>query len=142
MFGSILRNVNEITLVLDVGTQLGCCDKLFDGSNNGKLEGLLRGGSLVSTGGKVIGSDKVIQLGLSSVFLLGNILGNDEGITIFIEVGQKLRSLDEPFDVYNDVKFVGLYLGDSLEYTDGKVIGYDEGIKVRSNYIKALGIIL
>ena len=38
---------------------MGSLDVYFDGSNNGTFKGLLIGDSLVSTNGKVIGSDKV-----------------------------------------------------------------------------------
>ena len=41
--GTILGNVDGITLGLDVGTDLGSLDVSFDGSNNDKSEGLILG---------------------------------------------------------------------------------------------------
>ena len=46
---------------LDVGTDLGCVDGLFDSSNDVKLEVLLLVGSLGYNDGKVLGSDEVIN---------------------------------------------------------------------------------
>ena len=51
VLGNILGDIDVITLGLDVGTELGCLDRNYDGSNNGKLEGLFIGGSLGSTVG-------------------------------------------------------------------------------------------
>ena len=57
VLGNILENIDEITLGLDVGTEMGCLDRPFDGSNYGKFEVLLLGDSMVYTDGKVLGSD-------------------------------------------------------------------------------------
>ena len=54
--GTILVNVDIITLGIDVGTELGSLYRSFDGSNYGNLEVLLLGISLGSTDGKVLGS--------------------------------------------------------------------------------------
>ena len=54
VFVPILGNVDRITLGIDVGTNLNSLDRSFDGSNNGKLEVLLMGYSLVSTDGEVL----------------------------------------------------------------------------------------
>ena len=43
MIGTILGNLDEITLRIDVGTKLGYLNGSFDGSNDGKLEVLLLG---------------------------------------------------------------------------------------------------
>ena len=51
VIGTILVNVDGITLGIDVGTDLGSLDVSFDGSNDGKLKGLLLESSLRSTDG-------------------------------------------------------------------------------------------
>ena len=43
--------------MIDVGIELDSLDVFFDGSNDGKLEALFLGGSLVYTDGKLLGSD-------------------------------------------------------------------------------------
>ena len=58
MLVTILGNVDGIKLRLDIGTELGFLDESYDGYNEGNLEGLLLGDSLVSTNGKVLGSDE------------------------------------------------------------------------------------
>ena len=58
MFGTIIGNVDIITLGLDIGTKLGFLDGSFDGSNEGNIEGLFIGDSLGSTDGKVLGSNE------------------------------------------------------------------------------------
>ena len=60
LLGTILGNIYRTTLGVDIGTDLGSLDEPFDGSNYGKLEGLLLGDSLVYNDGKVIGSDEGI----------------------------------------------------------------------------------
>ena len=68
VFGTIIGNVDRITLGIHIGTKLGFLDGSFDGYNEGKLEGLLIGDSLGSTEGKVIGSDEgTTLLGLTSL---------------------------------------------------------------------------
>ena len=62
--GPILGNVDEITIGIDVGTELGYLDGSFGGSNYGKIEGLFLGFSLGYSDGKVPGSDEGIKLGL------------------------------------------------------------------------------
>ena len=44
MLGTIIVNVDVITLGLDVVTYMGYLDGYLDDSNDGKLEGLLLGG--------------------------------------------------------------------------------------------------
>ena len=46
VLGTILENVDGITVGIDVGTELGNLDVSFDGSNYGKLESLLLAESL------------------------------------------------------------------------------------------------
>ena len=69
------------------------------------------------------------KLGSTNVKVLGTILGNVDVIILGIDIGTELGFLDGSLNVSNDGKLEGLLLGDSLGYTDGKVIGYDEGIK-------------
>ena len=57
MLGTILGNVDGITPGFDSGTYMAPLDQSFDGSNDDNIEGLLLGGSLSSTDGKVIVSD-------------------------------------------------------------------------------------
>ena len=57
VIANIIVNVDGITLVLDVGTELSSLDGYFDGSNNGRPEVVLLGDSPVSTDGKVLSSD-------------------------------------------------------------------------------------
>ena len=55
VIGTILGNVDGITLGIDVGTQPSSLDILFDYYNDGKLEVLQFQDSLRSTHGKVLG---------------------------------------------------------------------------------------
>ena len=71
MLGDTLGNVDEITLRLDIGTELGLLDVSFDGSNDGKLEGLFIGDSLVTNDDRVLVSDEVIILGSTDGKVLG-----------------------------------------------------------------------
>ena len=57
MIGTILVNVYGITLGIDIVTEMGYLYRLFDGSNDVKIEGLLFGSSLVYIDVKVLGSD-------------------------------------------------------------------------------------
>ena len=61
------------------------------------------------------------------VKLLAPYLKNLDGITLWIDVGIELGSLDGYFDGSNDGKLEGLLIGDSLGYTDDKVLGSGEG---------------
>ena len=83
-----------------------------------------------SSDGKVPVSDEVIKLGLSNGKVIGNILGNVYRITIIIDVGTYLGSLDGAFDGSNYGNIEGLFLIDPLGYTGGKVLGSDKGIKL------------
>ena len=82
------------------------------------------------TDDKVIGSDEGIKLVSTDGKLLVTILGNVYGITLGIDVETDLGSLDGSFDRSNDSNIEGLLLGDSMGCTDGKVLGYNEGIRV------------
>ena len=77
---------------------------------------------LVSTYGKVLFSDEGIKLVLFDGKLLVTILGNVDDITIEIDVGTDLGSLDGSLGGSNDVNLEGLLLVDSLVYTGGKVL--------------------
>ena len=74
--------------------------------------------------------------------VLGTILGNVYGIIFGIDFGTELGYLDESFDGSNDVNLEGLFLGCSLGYTDGKMLGYDEHIKMVSTGGNLIGTIL
>ena len=56
VLGTILLNVDEITLGFGVGTDMVSVYGFFDGYNDGNIEGLLLGDSLGSTYGKVLGT--------------------------------------------------------------------------------------
>ena len=58
VLGTILADIDEITLGIDFGTDLLYLDGSFDGSNDGNFEGLFLAGSLRFTDSKVTGSDK------------------------------------------------------------------------------------
>ena len=68
------------------------------------------GGSLVSTDGKVIGSNEFIKLGYNYSIVLGNILWNVNRITLGIGVGIDMLSLDGSLYGYNYVKIEVLLL--------------------------------
>ena len=110
LLSNILRNVDGITLLFDVVTDLGSLDGSFDGYNYGKPERLLLGESLGSTDGKVLGSDEGIKLGSSEGKLFDTILWNFYGITLGIDDGSDLVSLDGSFEGSDDWKRWGYYL--------------------------------
>ena len=62
VIGTILVNVDGITLGLDIGTNLGSIYGSFDAFNNGKLEVLFLRNSLGSNDGKVLGSDEKTKI--------------------------------------------------------------------------------
>ena len=101
MLGTLLRNVDGITLDIYVRTELGSLNESFYGSNDDKLELSFIGDSLGSTNGKVIGSDEGIKLGLFHREVLDNIFVNIDGITLGIDVGTDLGYLDGSFDGSN-----------------------------------------
>ena len=124
--GTILGDVYGITLGLNVGIDLGYLDESFDDFNDGKIEVLFLVYSMNSSGGKV----------------LGNILGNVDEITFGVNVGTYLVSLDGYFDFFNDGNLGKFVLGNSLESTDCKLFGSDEGINMGSADVKVIGTIL
>ena len=73
--------------------------------------------------------------------MIGNIIGNLYVITLGLEIEIELVSLDGSFDGSNNGILERLFLGDSLGYIYGKVLGSDEGIKVVSTDGKVLGTI-
>ena len=129
-------------MLVILGKYLSSLYGSFDGSDDGKLEGLLLGGSLGSTDGRELGSDEVIKLGYNYGKELVTILGNVYRITLGIDIGIELGSLDVSFDGSNGGKFEGLLIEDSLGYTDGKLISSDEGINLEYTDDKMLGNIL
>ena len=88
------------------------------------------GNSLISDDGKVLGSDEGINMEDTDGKLLGTIIGNVDDITLSLDVGTNMWSLNGSFDDSNDNKLKGLLLIDSLGYTEGKVLDSDEGIKM------------
>ena len=66
----------------------------------------------------------------TDVKVLVTILGNIDGIIPGLDIGTQLGSLDGSFDFSNDGNIQVLLLGGSLGSTDGKVLGYDEFIKL------------
>ena len=77
-------------------------------------------------------SDEGIKLGLSDEKILFTMLLNVDGITLGLVFGTELRYLYGSSYGSNDDKLDDLLLGDSLEYTDGKLLGSDESIKLGS----------
>ena len=137
----ILGNVDGITIGIYIGTYMGSLDRPIYCSNDGKIEGLLLGGSLRCSDGKVLGFDETIKLGLPVGKVLGTILGNVDEIKLGIDFETKRESLDSSFDGFNDSKSDDFLLEDFMGCTDGKVLGSDEGIKLGYNYGKFLGTI-
>ena len=78
----------------------------------------------------MFGSDESIKLVLSYGKFLGTILGNVDVITLGIDVGTDLGSLDGPIDCCNYVNIEVLFLGESLVFNSCKVLASDEGIKL------------
>ena len=60
----------------------------------------------------------------------------------FSDVGTELVYLYGYIDGYNYFNLEVLLLGQSLVYTDGKVLGSDEGIKLGLSFGKVIGTIL
>ena len=104
MIGTILVNVDGITLGIDVGTEMRYLDGYFDGSNYGNIEVILIGDSMGYTDGKVLGSDEGIKLVLFYGEVIDTILVNIDGITLGIDVGTELGYLYGSFDGSNDGK--------------------------------------
>ena len=75
---------------------MGSADGIVLGSYVG-----IKMGSTVSTDGNVLGSDKDNKLGVTDCKVLGNILEILDGITLGLDIGTELISLDESFDGFN-----------------------------------------
>ena len=82
----------------------------------------------------MVGSYEGVKLVISDGKVIDTILGNVDVITLGIDCGTELGYLDGCFDGSNDGKLEGLFLGGSLGSTDGKVLGYDEGVKLVLSY--------
>ena len=80
---------------------MGYIDRCFDGSNDGKFEGLLLLSSLKSTVGKVLCNHEGIKLGYTDgeVFII--ILEDVYVITLELDVRIYMVSLDGNFDGCN-----------------------------------------
>ena len=76
MLGTLLGNVDVITLGIYVGTEMVSLVGSFDGSNDNNFEVLLIGGTLGFTYSKVLGSDEAIELVYTDGKVPGNILVN------------------------------------------------------------------
>ena len=139
---TILVNVYGITLVVDVGTQLGSLNESLDGSHDGKIDGLFLVGSLGYTGFKVYGYDEVIKLGSNDGKVLFRILVNVDGMRPRIDVLAELGYFYEFVDGSSDDKLKGLLLGGLLGSTDGKFYGSDESVKFGSTGVNVVGTIL
>ena len=87
MIGAILEHLDGITFGIHVGIEMGSLDLSFGVSNHGKLEIFLLRGSLVSTDGRVIGSDEVITNGSTNGNVLGTILIHLDGLDVGTELG-------------------------------------------------------
>ena len=86
--------------------------------------------------------DEGITMGICFGEVLGTMFVNVDGIIIGLDVGTDLASLDRYFGSYNDGKFQSLLIGNALEYTDDKMLGFDEGIKLGYIESKVNGTIL
>ena len=86
VLGTIILNVDEITLRINVGTELGYLDGSFDGSNYGKIEGLLIADLLRSIDDKVIGSYEGIKMVLSDGRVFVTLLRNVDVISFGLNV--------------------------------------------------------
>ena len=97
----IIGNVYGITLGIDVVIELCLLDGSFDGYNVGKFEGLLLGGSLGYTDGKVLGYNKDTKLVSIHGKLVLIIIGNVDGNILGLDVGTESGSLYGCFDGSN-----------------------------------------
>ena len=148
VLGTILGNVDGITIGIEIGADLSLLYRIFYGSNDDKLEGLLLGESLGSTDGKVLDSNEGIKMGSTDGKVLGTVFGNVDGIILGIIVGIELGYLDESCNCFIDSKLESLLLQDSLGSTYGKVIVSYEmifsnnlmSITLPLDYLKKTGI--
>ena len=62
----------------------------------------------------MVGSDEGIKLVSTDDEVIGTILRYVDVITIVIDIGSELRSLDQSFDGSNDEELEGLFLVDSM----------------------------
>ena len=121
---------------------MGSLDGLFDGSNYVKNYIIFLGKSLEYTDDEVLGLDKGIKLRYSHGKVLGTILVNVDIMSLGIDVGTEMVSLDGSFDASKDGKLERLLIVDSMEYTYDKMIPSDEGIKFAISCGKVIGTIL
>ena len=76
---------------------------------------------LVYTDGIELAPDERMKLGYTDWKVLGYILGNVDGIILGIGVGTEMGCFYGSFDDSNGGKLEGLFLGDSLGFTAGKL---------------------
>ena len=86
--------------------------------------------SLGYTDGEVLGSDVAIKLGYTYGKVLVTILGSVDGIKLVIDDGTYIGSFYGLFDGSNHGKLESVLPGDSIWFTDGKVIGSDKVSKL------------
>ena len=108
--------------MLDIGNNLLSLDGSFGDSTGDNIEGLLIVDSMGSTDNKIFISEEGIQLGSTDGNVIGTLLGNVDRITLGIDVGTNLNSLDRSFDGSNNGKLEVLLMGYSLVSTDGEVL--------------------
>ena len=70
------------------------------------------------------------EIGFSDGKIPVTILGNVYKINLVIDIGTEMGYLNGSFDGSNYGNIEGLFIGESLGYTDVKVLGSDEGIKL------------
>ena len=87
MVGTVLWDVDVITLEVNIETYLVFLDRSCDCCKYEKLECLLLGNSLKSIDVKVLGSDERIILGLFDSKVLGTVPWNVYGIKLWLDVG-------------------------------------------------------
>ena len=98
LMGIVLGGTDVITFGYDVVTELLYLYISFDGSTDGNLGGVFLGDSLVSTDDNKFGTNERIKLGLFDDEVLVTLLGNIVRITLGIDVGIELGSINVSFD--------------------------------------------
>ena len=94
VLGTILEDIDEITLGIDIETYLSSLYGSFDASNDVKLEVLYRGDPTGSIDSEVFCFDEGMKLVLSGCNLICIILGNVDRITLGMDSLIDLYSLN------------------------------------------------
>ena len=106
------------------------------------IQGLFLGVLQVSTDSKFISSVETIKLEYIIGKVFCTLLENVDGITLELDVGTVLGSLYGSFKGLNHGKLEGVLFKDSLESSDGKMLGSDEGIKLDLLMVQYLSLYL